>query len=320
MMGFIPPAVLWLAIPRVLMLGFALAVVGMIAVLAIARRAALRHITAHRYVAGPPIPPQWVPARPPMAAPVDRQRPSDRGRPSMRRYVWGMVIILVVVALAMPGVYSVRMEHSAPATIATESGDMWDTVQPIVVQRTRPTAPAKVDAPPRKPKIWFKATPAAPVDVGPVWRGSVEHIRVLALQESDEEMLKDICSRLQKDLGLHSLPRPRFAANPAWVRIPEKEEKAVEHDAELGDYVRIRYQVELTQDGWQELGRLEQAERGEARMELAARGLGLFTILLGAIAAYIRLDEMTKGYYSGRLFLAAVGVVAGLGVLLVRPM
>jgi hypothetical protein len=29
---------------------------------------------------------------------------------------------------------------------------------------------------------------------------------------------------------------------------------------------------------------------------------------------------MTKGYYSGRLFLAAVGIVAGLGVLLVRPM
>jgi hypothetical protein len=235
----------------------------------------------------------------------------------MRRYVWGLVIILVVMALAMSGTYSVRMEQSEHATIATESGEVWETVQPIVVQRTRPTVPAKVDAQPHKPKNWLKPAPPAPVDVGPVWRGSLEHIRVLALHESDEEILKEICSRLQKDLGLHSLPRPRFAANPAWVRIPEKEEKAVEHDAELGDYVRIRYQVELTQDGWQELGRLERTERGEARTELAARGLGLFTVLLGAIAAYIRLDEMTKGYYSGRLFLVTTGLVVGLGSLIV---
>jgi hypothetical protein len=40
-------------------------------------------------------------------------------------------------------------------------------------------------------------------------------------------------------------------------------------------------------------------------MELAGRGLGLLTLLLGAVAAYIRLDDWTKGYYSGRLFLAA---------------
>src|SRR6266436_3905590 len=104
MMGHIPPAVIWLAIPKVILVVCAGAGVVVFALLS-----------------------------------------------AMRRYFWGLVIILVVMALAMSGAYSVRMEHSAPATIATESGGVWDTVEPIVVQRTvRPTAPAKVDAPPRR--------------------------------------------------------------------------------------------------------------------------------------------------------------------------
>ena len=61
----------------------------------------------------------------------------------------------------------------------------------------------------------------------------------------------------------------------------------------------------MTPHGWQELSRLERADRSGERMEEAARGLGLLTVLLGAVAAYVRLDEWTKGYYSGRLFLAA---------------
>jgi len=54
------------------------------------------------------------------------------------------------------------------------------------------------------------------------------------------------------------------------------------------------------------------------RARTAALGLGLVTVLLGAVAGYVRLDEWTKGYYTGRLFLAAVAVVvaAGAGVVL----
>ena len=52
-------------------------------------------------------------------------------------------------------------------------------------------------------------------------------------------------------------------------------------------------------------------------MAWAACGLGLLTILLGGIAAYIRLDEWTKGYYSGRLFLAASALATGLAFLIV---
>ena len=62
------------------------------------------------------------------------------------------------------------------------------------------------------------------------------------------------------------------------------------------------------------LGREQRAERSEERMEFAARGLGVLTVLLGVIAAYIRLDEWTKGYYTRWLAVGAAGFLTAVGL------
>jgi hypothetical protein len=52
----------------------------------------------------------------------------------------------------------------------------------------------------------------------------------------------------------------------------------------------------------------------QERMVFLARILGGLVALLGVVAGYIRLDDLTKGYYTGWLRLAAGGILAVVGV------
>ena len=52
------------------------------------------------------------------------------------------------------------------------------------------------------------------------------------------------------------------------------------------------------------------------RMVLLGGSLGFVLICLGAIASYIRADEITRGYYTNRLRLLAAGGVGAAGVLI----
>jgi hypothetical protein len=55
-----------------------------------------------------------------------------------------------------------------------------------------------------------------------------------------------------------------------------------------------------------------------ARMGVLAAGLFFVLIALGCVTSYIRADEATKGYYTNRLRLAAIGGVAAAGWALYR--
>jgi hypothetical protein len=87
---------------------------------------------------------------------------------------------------------------------------------------------------------------------------------------------------------------------------------------------RVWLKVGVSQDDLRDMAvqdskfqRKEQEKRriynAEERMELAARILGCLVALLAVVAGYIRLDEITKGFYSGWLRLAAAGVLAVVG-------
>lgn len=54
------------------------------------------------------------------------------------------------------------------------------------------------------------------------------------------------------------------------------------------------------------------------RIRWLAAGSAFVLVLLATLAGYLRLDEATRGYYSGRLKLAAVAVVGVAGVALLR--
>jgi hypothetical protein len=244
-----------------------------------------------------------------------RAQPSGGG--IMRRSIWGLVIVLIVVAAAIQG-WSVQVSSDHAAVLHEFSATTpWDTPLPVMPPPTERTefVPAKVE-PPRKPKNWMKAGRPAPVEPAPLWQTKVELSTFPSVPELKprNDLLDTIAHRLHGELHLHDLPPTRFGANPTWVRIVELERTTLqEKDPKYGAVEVISYQVELTPEGWRELSRLERTGRAEPRMEWAARGLGMLTVLLGAIAAFIRLDEWTKGYYSGRLFLAATGLVASLG-------
>jgi hypothetical protein len=158
-------------------------------------------------------------------------------------------------------------------------------------------------------KPWWKAPAPAPAPQGePVRSWTIEQAIFPAAPEVNarDELYEKIGDRLKRDLSLRRAPGLRIVGNPAFVRIEELgREVHQDRDPKLGELVSVRYTVELTPQGWAELDREQRADRAGNRMELAGRGLGLLTLLLGAVAAYIRLDDWTKGYYSGRLFLAA---------------
>jgi hypothetical protein len=94
----------------------------------------------------------------------------------------------------------------------------------------------------------------------------------------------------------HELP-----ANEAEVRklIADSKEIVVPVGEPLGDVMRYALNLELSQSYVEELGRRERASVMESRFGLAARALVLIVAGLFAVAGYVRLEEWSKGYYTG---------------------
>jgi hypothetical protein len=85
--------------------------------------------------------------------------------------------------------------------------------------------------------------------------------------------------------------------------------------------VVVRYKVQLTAGYVAEVRVAARTQRQVERLWLLARGLAVAVVLLLVVAGYLRLEELTRGYYTALLRLAAVVVVAlaGVGVWLTLP-
>jgi hypothetical protein len=88
---------------------------------------------------------------------------------------------------------------------------------------------------------------------------------------------------------------------------------------EIGPTTYVTFDLELTRAAWEELASSERDTMTMQRMGWLARMVAILTVLLGCVAGYIRVDEYTKGYYTGRLRVLAVAVVAVVTVALARP-
>lgn len=96
----------------------------------------------------------------------------------------------------------------------------------------------------------------------------------------------------------------------------ETEEEARELDPPVGQVQVVRLMVELTPDDRPYVLEQDRHCRMKPRLVLAGLILGSLVALLAAVAAYVRLDEWSKGYYTNWLRLAAVGFVGGAVALL----
>jgi hypothetical protein len=124
---------------------------------------------------------------------------------------------------------------------------------------------------------------------------------------------------LTHDLDLSTAPTRDFVSKK--LKLNKMNESVTpEQEVEGVKTVKVHVDLELTPEGWHQLAAFERNWLARERTEFAFRGLAIVTILLGAVAGYLRLDEWTKGYYTGRLRLLTVVIVAVAAVVIVRSL
>jgi len=84
---------------------------------------------------------------------------------------------------------------------------------------------------------------------------------------------------------------------------------------DLGEAVQVEMTLQIDQESIAKLADFERDGRMTQRMHLLARSLAVLVAGLFAVAGYVRLDEWSKGYYSGLLKAVAVVAVVGIGLL-----
>ena len=95
-----------------------------------------------------------------------------------------------------------------------------------------------------------------------------------------------------------------------------------DHDEEplLGKGYDVTLKVEVGPKQYREILERDREERVKQRDLLLARVLAGVLALLVAVVGYLRLDEMTKGYYTLWLRLGALGLVGAVAFVLVHSM
>jgi hypothetical protein len=86
---------------------------------------------------------------------------------------------------------------------------------------------------------------------------------------------------------------------------------------DLGDGLKalgVKLEMEISASDWQYMLAEDRRVRADSRMLLLAKLLAGLVASLGAVAGYLRLEEMTKGYYTAWLRFAAVSFVSAVGV------
>jgi hypothetical protein len=218
----------------------------------------------------------------------------------MRPFVWGAMLLLTVVAFALsPAV--VRVDRPPPEPVepvAAEAGghgEVWVMTTPargkaVAAQVARKVRPARGED---LQKVLFEWT------VEGEFRGGAK--------EAWESAIDAARNQVTHDLRL-TVPPGREVIREKLFRNAREECKKNVIDGT--DAVRIELDLQLTRGTYLELAEAERVARVTNRMEGTARGLGILVAALAAVAGYIRLDELTKGYYSGRLRALAVVLVA----------
>jgi hypothetical protein len=180
-----------------------------------------------------------------------------------------------------------------------------------VRKETAKALPARPNAPAESP---------VPVASGnPLWTTTVE-ASGLSDKEARQNALVEACAKLREFLHEQHPPVD-------WMPMPEdvqkylpqdwQEEKPLEKDDPvLGPFkvYRMSLTVQVGAHERDKIVELDQHHRMEQRMLWLGKIFAGVVVLLIAVAGYIRLDEWSKGYYSGWLRLVAAGLIVAAGV------
>jgi hypothetical protein len=90
----------------------------------------------------------------------------------------------------------------------------------------------------------------------------------------------------------------------------QKEDEPPRDVKELGLNHQMKLQVAISPEDFKKILQFDGRERMEERLLFLLKALAAVVAVLAAIAGYVRLDEWSKGYYTGWLRLGAAGFVA----------
>jgi hypothetical protein len=217
----------------------------------------------------------------------------------MRPFAWGgMLLVAVVAFVTLTGYRHARHQPPRMATILQDSHARESDVVRVSERgrRTVVTTLTPTRAKSRRGedlKTVVKEWSAEGIDFTPpeAFESAIEKARALVTHDlglSVPVSREFICERLKKD----------------------------QHEEPLKDFVpgrqayKVTLDLQLTRGTYLELAEADRAVRVSDRMDGMARLLSIVVIALGAVAGYVRLDEFTKGYYTGRLRLLTIAIVA----------
>jgi len=164
--------------------------------------------------------------------------------------------------------------------------------------RTAATAPAR--AIPRPPDLTVTGK----------FQGSYEDAYRSALEAVPAELIEYL---RQQGVTLEWRPTLQDVKE---LKLVERAEKSSGPDVE-GPTWNVTLYLQVTPDKIARMVKLDREYRTEHRMFQAGKLLAGLLAMLAALAGYFRLDELTKGYYTTWLRLAALGLAGGAVAILV---
>jgi hypothetical protein len=236
---------------------------------------------------------------------------------------WSIVaLILLTFCLLAFGVRAVHVSRqTAPAPAMVETFSPHPAYPPPTrkmqyVQNgqppptpVEPVPPPQIQLPPPAPPV---TTPKAKPDGKVYWtvlgRGaSVDDANLEALEEARTKVL----------VYLRNLNPPvEWTPTRDYIQeklVKQREDSTKVFDAPVGLMHEVRLRVEVSPKDRAELLREDRHFRTEQRQLLLVQVLGGLLALLMAVAGYVRLDEWSKGYYTGWLRLATASLIGAAG-------
>jgi hypothetical protein len=131
-------------------------------------------------------------------------------------------------------------------------------------------------------------------------------------EDAEENALKRAQERIIAYLVANN-HRLGWAPNLDYIKknmVKESEPESKDFGDGVGELQGMKLVIEISPKDWQYIVREDRRVRSEFRMLVLAKGLAGLVAVLGAVAGYLRLEELTKGYYTAWLRLAAIGFVS----------
>jgi hypothetical protein len=127
-------------------------------------------------------------------------------------------------------------------------------------------------------------------------------------EDAFDDALKKAAAAIEDQFNLRTSLHPEDVKK--LVRDPAKENVV---NVEGNETKQIELTLHMDHAFVEQLAHIERETRMSHRMQILARSLMVIVAGLFAIAGYVRLDEWSKGYYSGLLKAIAVIAVVGIG-------